>query len=185
MKDKAKLRQIYKTKRRQMKNKTQKDALIFSKLINCPLYKNCNTVFTYVSSEIEVDTLTFIRYALKDGKTVAAPICNTEDCTMQFYIIKSLNDLEEGAYSIREPKAYCEKAFCDENTLCVVPGLSFDKKGYRLGFGKGYYDRFLSAFLGKTLGLCYNECICEELIHNKYDKTVSAVIAENEIYYTE
>ena len=60
--------------------------------------------------------------------------------------------------------------------------FTFDKDGYRLGFGKGYYDRFLASFPGKTVGLCYEECVCEKTIRDKFDKSVSALITDTEIY---
>ena len=100
---------------------------------------------------------------------------------MRFYIISSFDDLSAGAYGIFEPKEGCKEALFDSETLCIVPGLSFDKDGYRLGFGKGYYDRFLASFPGKTVGLCYEECVCEKTIRDKFDKSVSALITDTEI----
>ena len=103
---------------------------------------------------------------------------------MEFYSISSFDDLESGAYGIYEPKKECLKITADENTVCIVPGLAFDKSGFRIGFGKGYYDRFLSEFKGESVGLCYDECFSDILIKDKFDMCVSAVITETCIYKT-
>ena len=118
------------------------------------------------------------------NKSVAVPLCDTDKCTMEFYSISSFDDLESGAYGIYEPKKECLKITADENTVCIVPGLAFDKSGFRIGFGKGYYDRFLSEFKGESVGLCYDECFSDILIKDKFDMCVSAVITETCIYKT-
>lgn len=179
---KKELRKHYKNVRLSMVDKTAKDKSITKKLLSSELYKKAETVLIYVSSEIEVDTHLIIKDALSQGKTVATPLCNSDDCTMEFYIIEKTDDLHKGAYGIFEPNSYCRKVSYDDCSICIVPGLSFDKDGYRLGFGKGYYDRFLSVFPGKSIGLCYNECICEKAVRDKYDKSVSELITETEIY---
>lgn len=179
---KKELRKHYKALRLSMKNKEQKDKCISENLINTDLYKNANTVLLYVSSEIEVSTYSIIADAFSQKKTVAVPRCNPVDCTMEFYIISSFEDLSEGAYGIYEPLENCKMVECDNMSVCIVPGLSFDKDGYRLGFGKGYYDRYLSAFPGKSIGLCYDECFCEKTVRDKFDKAVSVIVTETEIY---
>ena len=179
---KKELRRHYKSLRLNMDDKEKKDSRITENLLNSYLYKNAQTVFVYASSAIEVDTLSIIKDAFLQNKTVATPRCNPEDCTMRFYMISSFDDLSAGAYGIFEPKESCKEALLDSETLCIVPGLSFDKDGYRLGFGKGYYDRFLASFPGKTVGLCYEECVCEKTVRDKFDKSVSALITDTEIY---
>ena len=180
---KKELRRHYKALRLSMRNKADKDRIIAERFLNSDLYRKAEAVLVYVSSEIEVDTYAIIKDAFSQNKTVAAPRCNPESCTMMFYVISSFDDLSEGAYGIYEPKSSCTEISVDENTLCIVPGLSFDKDGYRLGFGKGYYDRYLSSFPGKSAGLCYNECVCEKAVRNNFDKSVSALFTETEIYY--
>jgi len=64
------------------------------------------------------------------------------------------------------------------NSVCIVPGLSFDYDGFRLGYGKGYYDRFLSGFDGDSIGLCYGECVCKRLPHGRYDRAVDVLVTE-------
>lgn len=68
--------------------------------------------------------------------------------------------------------------------LCIVPGLCFDAEGYRLGYGKGYYDRFLSAFRGVTVGICYTACTQWRLPHGRYDRQIQLLITEKYIRRT-
>lgn len=99
---------------------------------------------------------------------------------MEFYFIKSMDDLEKGTFGVLEPAPEkCVKAYAFEKALCIVPGLSFDMKGYRLGYGKGYYDRFLSAHPRLVkMGLCYCSCTCNELIHGRFDVCADMLATE-------
>ncbi len=66
-------------------------------------------------------------------------------------------------------------------SICIVPAFMFDKNGYRLGYGKGYYDRYLSRYEGTTIGICYSENLQTELFHGKYDRSVDLVVTDREI----
>lgn len=157
-----------------------KDEQIYQKLIGSKWYQNCNTVLTYVSTDIEVDTLRIINRALNDGKNVAVPKCIDGTRDMKFYYINSINDLEPGFFSVLEPieeKCICADDF--ENAINIVPALSYDTDGYRLGYGKGYYDRFLSGHTELfNIGICYCGCIVSKLYRGRYDIAVDAVITE-------
>ena len=141
-------------------------------------YTSCKTLFTFVSSDIEVDTIYIIEKALSDGKQVAVPKCTDKTGHMEFYYINSLNELKTGYFSILEPDTnICKKA--DSFTgLCIVPGLCFDYQGFRIGFGKGYYDRFLQRFKGTTVGICYSKCIEKELPKGAYDRSVDILVTD-------
>lgn len=183
IKSKKELRSYFKKIRSELSDKENKDRLILNNFKQSGLYLNCNCLFTYVSSEIEVNTRELIKSALKDGKKVACPVCDTEKCTMRFYFIDSFNDLKSGAYGIMEPDtSICKPAQVTEHTLLIVPGLSFDEGGYRLGFGKGYYDRFISSHDVCCAGLCYDECIVPSLPKNQFDQKVSVVVTDRKIY---
>lgn len=182
---KTELRNNYKRIRREMPGNLKKlrDEKIFSKLIGLDSYKAAKTVLTYVSTDIEVDTIRFIKHALGDGKTVAAPRCvpNTRD--MVFYIINSLRDLEHGSFSVLEPiPKKCMKLTDFKGAFCIVPALVYDRYGYRLGYGKGYYDRFLSAHSNMFLvGIGYCCCTVTELIHGRFDVAVDTIVTEKYI----
>jgi 5-formyltetrahydrofolate cyclo-ligase len=181
---KKQMRSSCKEARRSM-DKTLKfnfDKKIQNKLLNLFLVREADIVLTYVSTEIEVKTLDFINALLNQGKKVAVPKCLNDKGDMDFFIINSLNDLEDGYFGVQEPNPeIAQKAFVTENSVCVVPAFSFDEKGYRLGYGKGYYDRFLSRFPGKTIGICYEENIRDSLMHGKYDRPVGLIVTEKRI----
>lgn len=174
-------RKELKTLRDSLKNRTFKDTLITESFLSSDIYKNAETLLLYYSVGSEVSTLEIFKKALGAGKRVAFPFC-CEEGIMEFYLVSGENDLESGRYNIRAPKKVCEKFSFSSNALCVVPGLSFDKKGYRLGYGKGYYDRFLAKFSGKTVGLCYEDLISEELPVDSYDKKVDFLITDKKTY---
>lgn len=184
---KTDLRNGFKTKRTDMPEnvKISMDSEIQSRFLTLRQYIYCKTVFTYVSKNIEVDTLSLIRAAWANGKRVAVPRCVTETREMDFFYITNMSDLEEGAFGVLEPIAdKCEKVTDFSKGLCIVPGLSFDAEGYRLGYGKGYYDRFLSKFQGDTVGLCYSNCIKWKLPHGYYDKPVDLIVTDRYIRRT-
>lgn len=142
-------------------------------------YKNCKTLFAFVSTDIEVDTFGIINAALSDGKRLALPKCRGEQPLMDFYYVTALSQLKSGAYSIMEPDPdLCDKVTDFSEGLCLVPGLCFDLNGYRIGFGKGYYDRFLQNFHGVTAGLCYLREIEKKIPMGIYDKPVDILITE-------
>lgn len=159
--------------------KRKLDAAIEAKVLGLREYAQAGTVFTYVSKSIEVDTTGIIRAALLNHKRVAVPRCVPGTREMEFHAINSMEDLEPGAFGVLEPKPKAENLVDrGEKGLCIVPGLAFDPQGFRLGYGKGYYDRFLSGFQGKTVGICYLGCVQWNLPHGYYDRPVDILITE-------
>ena len=142
-------------------------------------YKACKTLYTFVSGEIECDTRKIIATAFEDGKRVAVPKCVNKFGDMQFYFISSFDDLVSGMYGIPEPDdTRCKPAGCFENALCIVPGLCFDLLHYRIGFGKGYYDRFLESFGGVSTGICYSKYILNEVPRGAFDRRTDILVTE-------
>lgn len=173
------LRKKYRSIRENMDLKIKKiwDGKILKKLTILNKYKKCKTVLTYVSKDIEVDTFGIIKKAWEDGKQVAVPACDKDTMKMDFYIINSMDDLEAGAFGLLEPKKdICKKIEEVEDALCVIPGFSFDREGFRLGYGYGYYDRFLQDFKCTKIGICYNNCIVAKLPHGRYDCSMDILI---------
>lgn len=130
--------------------KTAADEDIFEQLK--PLIDKAGAVFTYASTDIEVDTRRVIAYCLENGIPVALPVSG--DTELSFFYINSAAELKKGRFGIDEPPTD-RPAIADENTLCIVPALCADGEGLRLGYGKGYYDRFLSGFAGRSAIICY------------------------------
>ncbi|MDD7429636.1 MAG: 5-formyltetrahydrofolate cyclo-ligase [Oscillospiraceae bacterium] len=182
---KSELRNRFKTIRKEMPpdEKQKCDSAVFRRVISSAEYKRCSLLLTYVSTGIEVDTMAIIGQALADGKMVSVPRCISGTRLMDFYYISSPDDLEPGSFGVLEPRTdICRKTTEFDGALCIVPGLSFDMKGYRLGYGKGYYDRFLSAHPNMyLLGLCYCRCTVQELISGRFDKPVDSLATDK--YY--
>ena len=168
------LRKTYKEKRDNIKNKVTKDNLIYQKVINNKDILSSKTLLIYISINSEVDTIKIINYFL-NTKNIAVPKIIDND--MFFCYVTNLNELTSGKYNIPEPTN--ENIVTDfDNAICIVPGICYDKKNYRIGYGKGYYDRFLSKNKIKTIGLCYKECMIEKIDNDKYDYKIDEVITD-------
>ena len=180
---KISLRQHYREYRENL-DSSQKKALDYEmhqRLWKLPAYRKSQLIFTYVSKPIEVDTHILIATALSQHKSVAVPRC-IENNEMEFYEIHSFDDLTPGNFGVLEPlPEKCRKVTDLSQGLCIVPGFSFDSNGFRLGYGKGYYDRFLMKFAGDTVGLCYSACVQWNLPHGYYDRPVDVLVTEKYI----
>ncbi len=163
--------------------KVQMDARLADRFFASRPYRENDMLFCYVSTEIEVDTREILRRAIADGKTVAVPRCVDGTREMDFYILQDMSALESGSFGVLEPNpALCRKVTDFSEGLCIIPALAFDKSGYRLGYGKGYYDRFLAKFSGETLGLVYDCCFYDSLPHGKFDRAAQWILTESEMY---
>lgn len=159
--------------------KARRDAEILRRLTGQWAVKSADTLLTYVSTPIEVDTLGLIEWALKSGKRVAVPYCVDGTREMRFYLICSAADLRRRTFGVLEPiPERCEELTDFACSVCIVPGLAFDRSGFRLGYGKGYYDRFLSRYDGPMIGLCYHDCLLRSLRRGRYDVSCATVVTE-------
>ncbi len=167
------LRAQYKAMRKNIlpSEKLELDNAVFENIIAMPQYTAAKTVLTFVSTPLEVDTHKLIRHALQQGKTVAVPYCLEGTRKMEFYKITSMDQLAVRTFGVLEPVAEsCEKLTDYTDSICLLPGYCFDRLGYRLGYGGGYYDRFLSkVYTGVKIGICYQYCIRRHLHHGKFD----------------
>ena len=183
--EKSKLRKKYLEIRNALSDseRSQADAVIFDRLTMLPEYIAADTVFTYVSVGSEADTRRIINHALGNNKSVAVPKC-IDNRIIEFYYINSLDDLSPGAYGIPEPREGLKPA---ENLsgICLGPALLFDCDGYRIGYGKGYYDRFLPDFEGVTVGLCTSLFFVDILPRYGTDCPVDMIITDKEIYFAD
>ena len=163
------------------KERVRLDDCITQKLLATPEYAEAATVLTYVSVSSEVSTRMFIECALRDGKTVAVPRCLPGHC-LEFVAITSLDQLVPAPFNLLEPSkdlsALTESHM--NNAICIVPALLVDTKGYRLGYGAGFYDRFLSTYSGKKICLAYQQNLSREMLpHTAFDVPVDMVITES------
>lgn len=144
-------------------------------------YSPCKTVMIYVSTPIEINTVPIIQMAFADGKRVAVPRCIPGTRKMEFYYITSLDDLEPGSFSVMEPKDDMPMLTDFDKCLMIMPGIQFDTNGYRIGYGKGYYDRYMAKYTGFSAGLCYDWELRRHLCHGRFDRPVSAVVTDSHI----
>ena len=159
------------------------DDRITQKLLATSEYAEATTVLTYVSVSSEVSTRMFIECALRDGKTVAVPRCLPGHC-LEFVAITSLDQLIAAPFGLLEPPKELP-ALTEEQmdaSICIVPALLVDIKGYRLGYGAGFYDRFLSTFPGKKICLAYQQNLSRTMLpHTAFDVAVDLVITESDV----
>lgn len=159
------------------------DDRITQKLLATSEYVEATTVLTYVSVSSEVSTRMFIEGALRDGKTVAVPRCLPGHC-LEFVAIASLEQLVAAPFNLLEPAKELPALTEDQknNSICIVPALLVDTKGYRLGYGAGFYDRFLSTYPGKKICLAYQQNLSQTMLpHTAFDVAVDMVITESEV----
>lgn len=159
------------------------DDRITQKLLATSEYVEATTVLTYVSFSSEVSTRMFIECALRDGKTVAVPRCLPGHC-LEFVAIASVEQLVAAPFNLLEPAKELPALTEDQknNSICIVPALLVDTKGYRLGYGAGFYDRFLSTYPGKKICLAYRQNLSRIMLpHTAFDVAVDVVITESEV----
>lgn len=155
--DKSSLRANYLTARRRIDPATKRatDSLIAAQLAKFDIFLESELVLVYVSRGNEVGTLEVIKTALAAGKRVAVPRVNERRKSLSFYEIRSLDELQPGFKGILEPTGgrmpLGTKDFI--GSVCLVPGLVFDSDGHRIGYGGGYYDRFLPFYPGDKIAL--------------------------------
>ncbi|MEE1320570.1 MAG: 5-formyltetrahydrofolate cyclo-ligase [Acutalibacteraceae bacterium] len=181
--DKIALRVKYREIRKNIPDRKAKEKSIADRILQSELYKSCSSLFIYSATGSEVNLDSVFKKALSDGKNVALPLCTDREGNMEFYFLSDESQLKCGMYGIKEPiKEVCIAAESDKYSLCLVPGLSFDRYGGRLGYGKGYYDRFLPEFKGISAGVCFEGCISDGLILDEHDKKVNYLISDKKIY---
>ena len=142
--------------------------------IESEAYKNAKTIYGYLPYNQEVRTVPMLEQALKDGKRVAVPKCYGDE--MKFIFMDDLSKVEKGYANIPEPIA--DEPIADDTTaLVLMPGLAFDKEGHRIGYGGGFYDKFLEAEPNHpTLALCYAFQMLPHLETEAHDIPVDYVL---------
>lgn len=179
--EKRRLRRKYKKLRAECPPdiKEKLDRGLTERVLTLPEYEQAQTLFIFVSTPIECDTSRIIGDAFKKGKRVCVPRCVDKSGRLEFYHIRSTDDLTCGMFSLLEPDpAKCERVTDFSKGLCIVPGLCFDLEGFRVGFGKGYYDRFLNSFGGVTAGICYSKYTVKQLPRGAHDRHTDILITE-------
>lgn len=159
---------------------TQADEKICSRLMTLAEYKTAETIFCYVGTDREINTAPIIEAALAAGKRVGVPKCISKGI-MEVYQIQNMNDLKVGAYGILEPKSKCAHITPEEIQLGIIPCMTCSIDGIRLGYGGGYYDRYLEDTDFPRVVLCREKLTEKEIPHDIHDKKMHIVITEQEI----
>jgi len=162
--------------------KARWDAGIIANLLTLPVYREASTLLAYMPAPGEIDTRPLLEHAWNSGKRVALPHCLPDvRGVMEFYIVGADTPLTPGIHRSLEPDPRSQQKLIDfTGCLCLVPGYAFDARGFRLGYGGGYYDRFLSGPYsgGQTVGACYQICSLEKLPRGRYDHPCGYLVTE-------
>ena len=161
----------------------KKSKVIEEKLLSTELYKNANVIMAYVDFRNEVQTEKIIKAAIADGKRVVIPISVV--ATRQLILSEIINydiELESGAYGILEPRTeYIREVDPDLVDLVLIPGVAFDERGFRVGYGGGYYDRFLNRVRpdATKIALAVEVQMVEHAFEDSHDVPVDMIITED------
>lgn len=156
--------------------RAERDGLICRTIAQTAEYEKCRKLFAYFPVRGEIDIFGLINRARADGKVTALPVIRGGVMLFCEFDGKS----KPGHFDIPEPTG--DIITPDENTLCIVPGLGYDREKYRIGYGGGYYDRFLRDFTGVSLGAFYSEFYGERLPRDEYDIPLDIIITEKGIF---
>lgn len=183
--EKAKMRKAVQLKLKELswEDRALKSQKIMEKLYDHPIYQDAHILFTYLPFREEVMLDPWIEHAWGNRKQVYVPRINPTTKMMEFYEIKGWEDVERGFYGIREPKQSCPKYDGTSIDLMVVPGVVFAINKYRIGYGAGYYDRFLAQMkeLPYLLAPAFDIQIVQEVPMDPWDIPVNEIITESRI----
>ena len=183
-KEKDELRETYLARRADMDPsvKAQRDESICRYAAGLVSFKYAQFVLLYAETGNEIAITPLARLAWENGKKVAFPRCDKTTHTMKYHIVSSLDELSVDSYGIREPSPDAplyDPATETGSAVCFVPGLLYDKQGFRLGYGKGFYDRYLSEFSGSRIGVIYSDYIVPTVPRGRYDVSCDILLTEN------
>lgn len=187
---KNELRVLAEAARRQQPDKDALSRIICQRFASLPEYLRADTVLLYVHVRSEVRTCEFLPQAMAEGKRVLVPWCQGDE--LELFHLEDLAELGPGAFGLLEPRPELrtqpgKQRDIAEVDLVMVPGVAFDRRGGRLGHGKGYYDRLLCRARADTLrvGVCYESQLVPEVPMGPRDVPMHRVITESAIYACE
>ncbi len=159
---------------------------IYSRVLKQPEFFNADKILLYAEAKGEAPVEKLLLKALLLGKRVYAPVCIDKE-HMEFYEIYSKDELYPASFGLREPLTIeylkLNKSDISKNTLALVPGVAFDKKLNRMGYGRGYYDRFFEEFeIPYRIGIAYEFQVLEEIKAKATDVAMTKIITDRNIY---
>lgn len=179
--EKKDLRRIY-IERREKLPQEEREKLskkIVDNILTILELKKAKNILLFCPFRGEPDITSLFSWVIGKGKTLILPKVEGKD--LRLIKVKDYEDLTAGAFCILEPKDG-EEIWPEEVDFSLIPGVLFDKEGYRVGYGKGYYDRLLVRLGGKRVGVCYQFQVVEEVPRDSWDRPVDLVVTEEKIY---
>ena len=149
-------------------------------------FRYAEHVLLYAPEPEEIDVFPIAEAAFAKGKKVYFPRCDKTHHTMRYLRVETLDELAPDSYGICEPPEGNPEYSPDlpGNAICFIPGLVYDRAGFRLGYGKGFYDRYLSSFPGSKIGEIYSDFILGEVPRGRFDVTVDILLTEKGVRAT-
>lgn len=156
----------------------ERSSIIGKKLIESTWLFDYEQIFVYAAAKNEVALTDFIRYCISHDRKLAFP--RTEGLEMEFYEVTDPSKLEVGNFGILEPDSSCPLAV-PHNVCMLVPGVAFSRNGFRIGYGRGYYDKYLSRYAASriyTVGIAYEKQLVPAFLTDKFDIAMNRLITE-------
>ncbi len=157
---------------------------IYSRLFKNNIYQKAKYIMSYLNIGSEVRTEPIIHKAFNDNKNIVLAKTKKIDKNLELFEINNIEDIEIGPYGIREPIPEKSKTFEPNNLdLVLVPGVAYDLRGYRIGYGGGYYDRFLSNLPTEitSIGLAFEIQVVDKINNESYDQSVDIIITDKRL----
>lgn len=159
----------------------ESDRKIADNILGLNEYAAAKTVFCFVSTSAEINTRPIIEDAIASGKTVCVPRCAQEPGIMRLFSIRSYEDLEAGKWNIFEPKKDCPEVKPEQIDFAVIPCASCSSDGRRLGYGGGYYDRYLENAKYPCAIICREKLMTEDIPVDEHDIEFSLIVTDRKI----
>ena len=148
------------------------------------IVQNSSVIGLTISTFPEVHTKEIIQRLWDMGKSVVVPKCSPKDRSMNFYMIESFEQLEVVYMQLLEPNPLKTSLVQPSDIdLLVVPGIVYNKSGYRIGYGGGYYDRFLKSYMNHTMSLAFECQLSDEVIPESFDLPVEKIITNKQVIH--
>lgn len=180
--DKDALREAYRARRRAIEaaERAERDRRITQRVLGLISYRYAGTLLLYYPKDDEIDTRALAKAARAAGKRIAYPVTGDGGHMIFRVVDDPEGQMRPGRFGLPEPVPSCPAFDASDagSALMIVPGLAFDTLGYRLGYGKGYYDRYLEQFPVLSVGLAYREFLTRSLPRGRYDRAVDLIVTE-------
>lgn len=155
------------------------DSSFYERFFALPEYKSANTIMLYYGVGTEPETRTIMEKVIRDGKRLCLPVVYGKG-EMQAHEVGKISELIQGTFGIPEPSKEAKVICPDELDLVLVPAAAFDRRGFRLGKGGGYYDRYLVKTKAFTVGFAREKLLFDSVPTDEHDISVNCLITEND-----